>query len=202
MEGFIRLHRSLMSWEWYRDENTMRLFIHCLLQANIKESNHKGRVIKRGSFVSGRFLLGDELGITTSKIRTSLKKLQDSKEIELTLDVKGTIITVLNYDNYQASTETKAIEKKPSKSIEEREKEFGNSLAPFVEIYGKSMVRRFFDYWSERSPQAKKMRFEKQKAFDIKKRLVTWSQKNYDKDNVNTKADDTLMNHIKKQMKK
>ncbi len=70
-----------------------------------------------------------------------------------------------------------------------------------MEVYGKSMIRRFFDYWSERSPKARLMRFEKEKAFDIKKRLLTWSSKNYDKDNVNTKSDDTLMNHIKKQMK-
>ena len=201
MEGFIRLHRSLMQWEWYKDETTMRLFIHCLLNANIKESNHKGRVINRGSFVSGRFVLAEELGSTPSKIRTSLKKLQASKEIEITIDARGTIISVLNYDNYQTSIEGKAIEKKPSKTVEDREREFGKSLAPFVEVYGKSMVRRFFDYWSERSPKARLMRFEKQKAFDIKKRLLTWSSKNYDKDNVNTKSDDTLMSHIKKQMK-
>ena len=190
-----------MHWEWYKDETTMRLFIHCLLKANISESNHKGRVIKRGSFVSGRILLADELGTTISKIRTSLKRLETSKEISITIDVKGTIISVVNYDNYQTSSDVKTTEKKPSKTVEEREREFGKSLAPFVEVYGKSMIRRFFDYWSERSPKARLMRFEKQKAFDIKKRLLTWSSKNYDKDNINTKSDDTLMSHVKKQMK-
>lgn len=32
--GFIALHRSLLKWEWYTDENTKALFIHLLLTVN------------------------------------------------------------------------------------------------------------------------------------------------------------------------
>jgi DNA-binding Lrp family transcriptional regulator len=35
-------------------------------------------------------------------------------------------------------------------------------------------IKNFCDYWTEKNPNGKKMRFEKQKVFDPKKRLATW----------------------------
>ena len=64
------------------------------------------------------------------------------------------------------------------------------------------MIRAFFEYWTEKQPKGKKMRFEMQKVFDIKKRLVTWSSKDWNSSTKITKADDDLLEHIKKQMKK
>lgn len=55
------------------------------------------------------------------------------------------------------------------------EEEFKFSLVEFVDEFGKKTVREFFDYWSERSPSGK-MKFQLNKTWDSKKRLVTWKR--------------------------
>lgn len=72
-------------------------------------------------------------------------------------------------------------EKSPTtKNLEERRKEFQQSLIPFVEKYSKETVRAFFDSWSESNPNGKKMKFELQKTFDISLRLSKWKQNEID----------------------
>jgi hypothetical protein len=61
-------------------------------------------------------------------------------------------------------------------SIEDRRNRFYSTLVPFVDQFGKDMVRNFFEYWTEAGENQKKMRFEKEKAFDIKRRLSTWKR--------------------------
>lgn len=68
-------------------------------------------------------------------------------------------------------------------TIEDRQKELMQKLAPFVDQYGKEMLREFFNYWTEMNPGGKKMRFEMQKVFDPARRLVTWSKNNKFKNN-------------------
>ncbi len=68
-------------------------------------------------------------------------------------------------------------------TIEQRELKFRDLLVPYIETYGKQMLREFFDYWTEKNEGGKKMRFEMQKVFDVKRRLVTWSKNNKFKGN-------------------
>ena len=62
-----------------------------------------------------------------------------------------------------------------------RKEKFGKSLIPYVEKYGKDMVRDFFDYWTEMNQSKSKMRFEQQPTWETSKRLATWAKrdKNY-----------------------
>lgn len=62
-----------------------------------------------------------------------------------------------------------------------RKEKFGQSLIPYVEKYGKEMIRDFFDYWSEFNKSKSKMRFEQQPTWETSKRLATWAKrdKNY-----------------------
>lgn len=41
--------------------------------------------------------------------------------------------------------------------------------------YGES-AKKFIDYWTEKSDNGRKMRFQKEKVFNIKRRLNTWLQ--------------------------
>ena len=58
-----------------------------------------------------------------------------------------------------------------------RKKDFYNSLVPFVETYGREMIRAFFDYWSEMNKSQTKMRFEQQPTWEVSKRLATWAKR-------------------------
>lgn len=101
MNGYIKLHRQLLDWEWYSDNNTFRVFIHCLLKANYKEKNWKGIQIKRGQFVTSTSKLSTELGLSVNKIRLSLTKLKQTKEITIKTTNKNTLVTIVNFDTYQ-----------------------------------------------------------------------------------------------------
>ena len=57
-----------------------------------------------------------------------------------------------------------------------KESEFYKSLVQFIPEFGKETVREFYDYWSESSPRAKQLRFEKEKTFDPAKRILRWSK--------------------------
>ena len=67
------------------------------------------------------------------------------------------------------------------KTLEERLQEYYNSLIPYVQKYGREMVRDFYDYWSEVSDGGNKMAWEKaltrKGTFNIAGRLATWKKK-------------------------
>jgi uncharacterized protein YdaU (DUF1376 family) len=71
-----------------------------------------------------------------------------------------------------------------SKTLTERQIDFGKELKTYVDKYGNTMCKEFFDYWTESNANGKKMRFEMEKVFDLKRRLVTWKsrQKNFNKE--------------------
>lgn len=58
-----------------------------------------------------------------------------------------------------------------------RRDEFYASLVPYVAMYGKEMIRAFFDYWTEMNKSETKMRFEQQPTWETPKRLATWAKR-------------------------
>ncbi|TDS14765.1 hypothetical protein [Sphingobacterium paludis] len=99
--GWIKLHRSILDWEWYDDPNTKIMFLHLLLKANHKDKNYKGSIIKRGDLVTGRMVLSAELGMSEQQVRTSLNKLKSTNEITIKTTNKNSVISIVNYDLYQ-----------------------------------------------------------------------------------------------------
>lgn len=101
-EGYIKLFRQMIAWEWYLDANVKCLFIHCLLKANWEDKNFKGKVIPRGAFLTSYDKLSKELKLTVKQIRTALGKLNKTNEVASHKMLNGTLITVLNYESYQS----------------------------------------------------------------------------------------------------
>lgn len=98
---YIKLYRQILDWEWYRNINTCRLFIHMLLKAYWKDTKIEGKMIPRGSFVSSYRKLADETNLTPDEVRTAVKNLISTKEITKQAYSKYTVFTVNNYDAYQ-----------------------------------------------------------------------------------------------------
>lgn len=99
--GFVSLHRKILKWGWYKNANTMRLFIHCLLKANFCNGKFENIEVKRGQFVTSRNTLSSELGLSEQQIKTALNHLKSTGEITTKAYSKFTVITVENYNYFQ-----------------------------------------------------------------------------------------------------
>lgn len=110
MNGFIKIHRSLLEWEWWDDKNTFRLFMTILLLANWKDKRWHGKVIPRGSFWTSLETLSKKSGLTLKQTRTSLNKLIATGEVTSKGANDGRLITVAKYDFYQSDDGKRASE--------------------------------------------------------------------------------------------
>ena len=225
--GWIKLHRKILDWEWFTSPSTLQLFIYLLLRANKENKKWRGILIKRGQLVTSVATISEETKLSTQQVRTSLNRLKSTNEITSKTTNRFTLVTICKYESYQLYEEVeqqtkqqalqqtnnkqitnkqqqlknnKNIRKNKKESIltnvridekatdapvvattttddmELRKEKFYQSLVPYVAKYGKDMVRAFYDYWTEKTYGGRKMRFEKQQAFEISKRLATWQK--------------------------
>lgn len=225
--GWIKLHRKILDWEWFTSPSTLQLFIYLLLRANKEDKKWRGILIKRGQLVTSVATISEETKLSTQQVRTSLNRLKSTDEITSKTTNRFTLVTVCKYESYQLyeeveqQTKQQALQQTNNKQItnkqqqlknnknirnnkkesiltnvridekatdapvvattttddmELRKEKFYQSLVPYVAKYGKDMVRAFYDYWTEKTYGGRKMRFEKQQAFEISKRLATWQK--------------------------
>ncbi len=105
LNGYIKIYRKLVRWGWYKNSVVKDTFLHCLFMANFTDQPFEGTVIKKGQFVTSYENLASELGFTTQKVRTAIKKLKSTGEITTKSTNKFTIITVVNWEIYQGLEE-------------------------------------------------------------------------------------------------
>lgn len=102
-EGYIKLYRKFVTWEWYDDINTSRLFLHLLFTVNWQDKKWHGVDVKRGSVITSLSKLSDETGLTLDQVRGSLAKLISTNEITKQTTNRYTIISVVKYNDYQVN---------------------------------------------------------------------------------------------------
>ena len=144
MSGWIKIHRQILDWEWYSDNNAFRVFMHLILKANHKEKRFKGIELKAGSVVTSRDILSFETGLSVQQIRTSLDKLKLTNEITIETSTKGTIIQVVNYYKYQLATSEVTNEQPMNNqrvTINKNEKKEKNTTYSFLD----SLIQNGFD---------------------------------------------------------
>lgn len=101
MSGWIKLHRKITEWEWYSDLQCRVLFLHLLVTVENEPKTYRGKSIPKGSRVAGRLMLSEETGLSQQELRTAMKKLSSTGDIEIEATSKFSIITVCNYSEYQ-----------------------------------------------------------------------------------------------------
>ena len=102
--GYIKMHRSLLDWEWYDDINTTRLFLHLLLTVSIRDSEWHGTLIKRGSRITSYRVLSLETNLSERQVRTAIKHLEKTGEVTRQKKPNFTVFTISNYDKFQEAT--------------------------------------------------------------------------------------------------
>ena len=101
MEGWIKLHRKITTWEWWDDHNTTRLFVFIITQANHKQKKWQGNTIKRGEFITSYPKMAALTGLSIKQIRTSINHLKKTGEVAVKSTNKFTKVIVENYSLYQ-----------------------------------------------------------------------------------------------------
>lgn len=151
-------------------------------------------------------------GMTLQVCRTTLSNLAKRGEVETETNTAlntrantaSTFVIICKYDNYRVGKKklTHDLTQQATQSVidvlkakcKEREKSFEQSLIPFVAscggIYQPTMIRAFFNYWTEKNKSGTKMRFELEKTWETSKRLQTWAnnEKEYGKRNSNNRT--------------
>ena len=105
-ESYIKLFRKITEWEHYQDGNTMRLFLHLLLNAVHDRQTVYDVPLLRGQYFTSYRQLQEDLDINVRFITESIRKLKQSGEIETERCRWGTIFTIVNYDDYQSNEST------------------------------------------------------------------------------------------------
>jgi hypothetical protein len=103
--GWVKMHRRLKEWEWYKDSHMVHLFNHILLTANHEPGRWQGVDVNIGELVVGRKTLSEETGISEQSVRTCLKRLKSTGEVTIKSTNKFSLITVVNWDYYQGNGE-------------------------------------------------------------------------------------------------
>jgi hypothetical protein len=103
--GWIKIHRKFIEWQWFGNSECVHLFIYVLLKANHADKMWQGHEVKRGQLITSIANLSANTGISQRSIRTLLKKFQNTGEIEVKTTNKFTLITLCKYECYQVVEE-------------------------------------------------------------------------------------------------
>lgn len=200
-EGYIKIHRKLINWEWYSNKNDRLVWLHCLLKANWNNGYFEGKEIPRGSFVTSYKNLAKEIGISVQQLRTSLNHLKSTHNLTSKTNNQYSIITINNYDLYQATNkqDNKRLTNEQQtinnniRNIEEKEYKETISKDIVKKVFTKPTLQEITDYCLERNNNVDAERFYnfyeskdwyvgKNKMKDWKACVRTWEQR--DKEDV------------------
>ena len=148
---YIKIDRNIERWRWYQDANTMRVFLHLLLHANVSDYDFKAETIHRGELATSIGNIAATLKITYNQARTAISHLKETKEITTRVRPKYLVISITNYDWYQTGpTQNTSKTQANHKQITSRPQQYKNykneknennlntppKVAPDLEDYG------------------------------------------------------------------
>jgi hypothetical protein len=142
--GWIKLHRSLLNWKWINNSNTLSVFIYLLLRANHQKNTYKNTVVQIGSLVTGRKSIAKMTGLSEQKVRTALVNLQTTNEITIKTTNKYSVISINNWDKYQAINQQKNRKSTNKQPHYKNDKEIKNNNINWDE-FGNSFTKRASD---------------------------------------------------------
>ena len=202
MSGWISLHRKILKnpiLKRNKQYSNFEAWVWLLLRANYDDAKVVigGTLyrLKEGQMITSLKKLQLQFGWGNSRLNTFLKLLKDDGMIVYKSNTQLTQITILNYSELQGfqtanksqpthkQTATKSQPNTNNKNINKENKEirthkfFKKVEHIFNEkynVYPKSILAEFCDYWTESNPNGRQLRFEQQKVFDISRRLRTW----------------------------
>lgn len=100
----IILNKSFLSFEWISSPETVSLYIYLLLDASSDGDVVFGHNLNRGQTIILRSTLMRDLGISSQRLSTAMRRLKDSECITIDKVRKYYLITLNKYDDYATPT--------------------------------------------------------------------------------------------------
>lgn len=153
-DGYIRLHRRLLEWDWFTDSATVHVLIYLLLRANWQTRVWRGVTIEPGQVVTSRERIAESTGLTVKQVRRCLETLEAGRVIERDRAGLGQRVTLVHWAEYQIEPVSKGRRKAAERADggpdrgrttaaneegEEREEvEEINTLNAIADLFGKA----------------------------------------------------------------
>lgn len=107
--GWIRLSRRLLEWQWHDEPNMVALWVHLLLRANYEPTKYHGMTIEAGQLVTTLKELSSNTGLSAMQVRCCLGRMTADGAIHITAKRRShTIISIVNFAQYQLRNVTKS----------------------------------------------------------------------------------------------
>ena len=151
MEGWIKIHRKFLDWQWFKKPEAVQLFIYMLLKANHKDGNWQGHEIKKGQFITSAQTISNDTKLSLQVVRTLLKKFELTNEIIVKSTNKFTMLTICKYECYQ--DESNATNKQLTNKQQTTNKQLTTNNNDKKEKNEKEVI---LDSWIEYRKSAKK----------------------------------------------
>lgn len=103
LNGFIKIHRKILDWEWYSNASVKIVFLHLLLTATHKESSYKGIKLFPGQVIVSTRTLAQATGLSRQNVRTALSNLESSNDIKIVSNGGFSTVTINNWELYQVT---------------------------------------------------------------------------------------------------
>lgn len=103
LNGYVKLNRNLLDWRWYRDANTIRVFLHLLLSANFKDQPFENIIVRRGEVATSYGAIAEALHISARQARTAVTHLKVSGTVSVKQYSKFQVISIISWDLYQCA---------------------------------------------------------------------------------------------------
>ena len=104
---YIKIDRNLKRWRWYKNKNTLIVFLTLLLDANVVDHEFEGEIIHRGEVATSLGTLCMSTSLTNREVRTAISHLKMTGEVTSRQCHKFQVITITNYDKYQDNRQAK-----------------------------------------------------------------------------------------------
>ena len=105
--GWIKLHRKVLDcWIWQeKPYDKARAWVDLLLLAMHRDKklliDNEMLVVERGSFMTSILKLSDRWGWSRNKVKRFLELLEDEQMLNTKRTPKGTLVTIVKYEDYQ-----------------------------------------------------------------------------------------------------
>ena len=193
--GFVKLPRTILEWEWYDHPDVFRIYIHLLIKVNYAPARWRGMDILEGEHITSTAKLSTELNMSEFKVRESLSKLEKTGFLKKTTTNKFTKLKLLQYgadlNNTDVKLKQNAVQttskvqpnqnqttiKKNNKEnieVEERKEVFKNKILNFSKNFSKQHLDGFYEYWNIENKQTGRLRFEEEKSWNLESKLKSW----------------------------